>query len=946
MLSVALKRLGHRPLLTLLSIVGVTLSVGLMAAIPLFAHAISFSVLDQELDALSARSGRPRFPVMIYAVPSKDYPLTVREADRLTDKIADTFVDEVGLPLVSVRHQLESDVLALDTGDQVTPYGEPYTVIEEYMHLVVLPGVESHIEVVDGRTMEQGRPSGDVLDVWMYEDVADKMGIEVGEMFELSDRRDNTALSIRIAGLWRPTDPEDRAFWFSDPNATLRRGLLVNEDAYEALVEPVFGHKPGIVSWYLILDDRALAPERMRASAAGLSRGMEILASMVAHPRMDASSPMDELQSAIVRQDALTVRLFVFSVPIVGFLLYFVALISAIAAHWQRHETAISISRGMEGWQLLVVGLVESAVIASVGSLLGMLLGLPLAQVMGYAQSFMSFTWRAPLPISPTAYNAPMILAAVGASVLARLWPLVRAAHTGVVSYERERSRASSKPLWQRRYLDVLLWLVVIYVYRRLAVAGTLVPVGWTEDNRASQDPLLFLAPTLFILAASLLLVRLFPLVMRIGDWLCTLGRQPVPYLAFRQLARQSGRYANTLLLVITALSVGALTASLALSLDQWTADRVYYAIGSDLLIEQMPRPPDPLNPFEIPIPPDEGAWSLPVDSYLTVPGVVDATRVGFYPCEMRLDRRLRNLRQGTFIGIDRLDVPRVAFFRPDFGPGSMVALMNRLAENDRGVLLSENMLAALGQVVGDEMFIQVDVVDFSMATDFEIVGTYRYFPTVFEARTNHATIVGNLGYLFKQVGATLMHDIWLQVEAGADRAQIVEDIRARNVYISHLRDARAEIAHERAQPEHVGVFGLLTVGFLAAALLAGVAFLVYNYASLQERLFRFAILRAVGLSISQIVGEVTIEYVALLLYGVLGGAATGIWAAHLFIPFFQATDMEVVQPPRLIPLIAWRETGWIAGAFAVVLIVAQLAVIAASVRRGTFQALRLGDQE
>jgi len=46
MLSIALKRLGHHPLLTLLSIVGVTLAVGLMAAIPLFAHAVSFAVLD------------------------------------------------------------------------------------------------------------------------------------------------------------------------------------------------------------------------------------------------------------------------------------------------------------------------------------------------------------------------------------------------------------------------------------------------------------------------------------------------------------------------------------------------------------------------------------------------------------------------------------------------------------------------------------------------------------------------------------------------------------------------------------------------------------------------------------------------------------------------------------------------------------------------------------
>ena len=128
--------------------------------------------------------------------------------------------------------------------------------------------------------------------------------------------------------------------------------------------------------------------------------------------------------------------------------------------------------------------------------------------------------------------------------------------------------------------------------------------------------------------------------------------------------------------------------------------------------------------------------------------------------------------------------------------------------------------------------------------------------------------------------------------------------------------------------------------------MLAGVAFLVYNYASLRERLFRFAILRAVGLSIAQIIGQVTIEYITLLIYGVVGGVATGVWAAHLFIPFFQATDAQVLQPPRLVPLIAWHEVGQIAGAFTIIVLVAQLALIAASMRRGTFQALRLGDQE
>ena len=55
---------------------------------------------------------------------------------------------------------------------------------------------------------------------------------------------------------------------------------------------------------------------------------------------------------------------------------------------------------------------------------------------------------------------------------------------------------------------------------------------------------------------------------------------------------------------------------------------------------------------------------------------------------------------------------------------------------------------------------------------------------------------------------------------------------------------------------------------------------------------------------------------------------------------------MNVMRPPRIIPLIAWEDIGQISAAFTIVLVIAQIAVISAALRGGVFQALRLGDQE
>jgi putative ABC transport system permease protein len=530
---------------------------------------------------------------------------------------------------------------------------------------------------------------------------------------------------------------------------------------------------------------------------------------------------------------------------------------------------------------------------------------------------------------------------AIAATFIARLWPMLRAARTSVISHERRRARAPQKPFWQRFYLDFLLLIPVIYAYRQLSSRGTLVPESLAEEavETTTTDPLLFLVPAIFTLAASLLLVRLFPLLMRIADWLGGVGRDATLYLAFRQLARQSSQYTSALLLVITSLSLGAFMASMASSLDEWLIDQVRYAIGADVLIKQTIDPESEGESL-----PTEGAWVLPVSEYEEIPGVRRATRIGMYPASVTVGGR-RSAR-GTFLGVDRLDLPDVVFFRSDFGPVSLGEMMNQLALREDAVLLSERTMERGNYEVGDKVHIRVSVADIPIETDFTIAGTFRYFPTVYEEAEGETAVIGNLDFLFEQIGGVLLHNIWLTIDPDADQAAMYEQVEKMGVFISRWVDLRRETAIEQARVERIGIFGTLTIGFLAAAVLSGIGLLVYNYASLQERLFRFTILRAVGLSLSQIISQVAIEYLVLMVYSVAGGAGIGIWASTLFIPFFQAADQNVLNPPRLIPLVAYDDIIRISSAFTVVLVAAQIAVIFAALRRGVFQALRMGDRE
>jgi ABC-type antimicrobial peptide transport system permease subunit len=140
-------------------------------------------------------------------------------------------------------------------------------------------------------------------------------------------------------------------------------------------------------------------------------------------------------------------------------------------------------------------------------------------------------------------------------------------------------------------------------------------------------------------------------------------------------------------------------------------------------------------------------------------------------------------------------------------------------------------------------------------------------------------------------------------------------------------------IAEEQAKMERVGIFGTLSVGFLATSIMAILGLLIFSYASLQERLYRYAVLHAVGMAKRKIMAQVTIENTFLALFGAVAGAYIGISATRLFIPFFRYTGERGVPLPPLLPIIAGDAVKWLVLIFTVTIIAAQLITIATAFR-------------
>lgn len=928
LIPLSLKRLHHHLGLTVLSLLGVVLAVALVSSAAFFSNAVDTVIMRQELAEYSRITGRPPFSSRIYAASSRTVPLTLERVEALANNVSDTLAAEVGLPVRSLGMMADSGVLEFYplAGDERYTSGRAL----DNLNIIYFKEIGDHIEIEGSPFAIESSP--EQLDIWMHANLAAELGVQVGERFELLTNQD-IVIPIEIAGFWEPVDADD-PFWFNDPNGALVDKLLVRRGDYIAKVEPRLEIKVRAATWYVVLDENRATPARGRDYVEGFDLAKLVIGRYL--PDSQLTTPTVSLGKFVGRQAVLTTLLLGFNVPALGFLLYFLVVTSAVVAYWQRRETAIMISRGMTRWGVLSHTFVEGIVLFAIGLPLGLGLGMVLARLMGYTSSFLDFETRTALPVSLNGINIPLIAATLGILLIAKLWTAAATSGETVLTQQREHARPPRGPFWYRAYLDLLLLIPAFYGYQQLMQRGSLGALVEDRPEELYQDPLLVVVPALFVVVMAFLAMRLFPWVMHLLDWLANRTPWLTPHLALRQLGRYSQNYINPMLLVIVSLALGVYTLSMAASLDRWLIDRMYYRAGADLALTPY------LESEAMAETPRAGAdWIPPASEFGELPGAVAATRVGDYRAEINLSSDIGGRVSGRFIAVDRVPFSQVAWFRGDLARESLGALMNRLALVDNGVLVAQDFLVEQQLNVGDSLNLHV-ITDFgaSLRSDFTIVGTYEYFPTVYPDQT---AVIGNLEYLFSFFGVTMPHRIWIDLEPGVDGEAVIDAVPTLGIDAREVEDAQGIIAEEQAKMERVGVFGTLSVGFIAATFMAALGLLTYSYASMNERMYLFSVMRSIGLYSPQVIGQVALEYAVLTAYGAIAGVIAGSTAATMFVPLFRITgDLGTALPP-LLPILAREEIFPMAILFAGVMIVLEMLVITSAVFQRLFSALRLG---
>lgn len=913
-INLAFERLWQHRMLVLWALIGLTAATTLALSLPLYVDAVNTTILSSSLS-------NPPYAFRFRYLGSWNGPIKVEDVTSATAAVQNTFIGTIGLPVTQ-------QVRYLSGGSWRTTRADNRAL--DAFKLGTLEGAESQIKITAGKWPPDPTKDGDPIPVMVPEKMLYQMGVQVGDTLNIAPPRVKI-VKLKVVALWSPINAADPA-WIFTPKF-FDQVILTQS---QALFEVMKGIEKPVeeAAWYTIFNGAAIKTSEVSPLLNRITDGSRDVSGALPAIRLDLS-PTEGLTAFNVKVQALTQQLVIMILPVGGLVLYFVSLVAGLLVTRQLNEDVTLRSRGMSRSAILMVHLLMWLILAGIAFGFGLVAAPYVVQIVGRTISFLQLDNTLPtltIVFTPVALAAGIFTALLSASSgLLIAW---RTTRQTITSFTRENARASVA-WWQRMYLDVLLMIPALYVLYSLQQRGGLS----TNAENPFSDPVVFMGPTLFSLGMTLLFLRALPFVLRIAAGIVAQGRGIATLMALRELTRSIGRYRGALLMMCFTLSLTGFTASLASTLDRSLIDSIDYQIGADVVLKSAAEAVTQTAGVDA----TTGAVNsnltgyntVPATNLLVIPAIKAVSRVGVYPARIVAGSQRT---EGQIIGIDRATLAEIARFRTDYSAEPLADLLNRLAGNRTGVLISRATATKLKLKINQEIKYQINAFNEWHEATVPIVGVLDYFPTQ-DPRTEFF-MIGNIEPIWETVGTELPFDVWLSLKPATNLTTLQQAISEINYPVTEWRDPQTALRAAQSNPSRRGVLGFLSVGFIASIALTLIGNIIQIAASFRSQAVQLGSLRAMGLGSFAVGVYLILSQGLALLSGILGGTVIGAATTILYLPLL---DFSGGLPPYLVR-VDWNNIFLVYGIFAGVLALVTLTMTFALGQQRLFTVVKLGE--
>ncbi len=356
--------------------------------------------------------------------------------------------------------------------------------------------------------------------------------------------------------------------------------VIVHEDSFISTLGTAFQEMGASHQWtYTIRQEqvRAANADRILSQTNALSNS---LGSRLRGFRLETGLT-DLLSEYDTRLRFIQVPLAVVLLLVEAMVLYAVAFLATMVMERQRADAALVRSRGAHTSHVFYLYAAQGLLISGVAVVLGPPLAAAAISSLGYFPVFISFTDGALLPVSLS--PASFLFAGIGGvlSLSVFLTASFQIARRNPLEERRQVTRPMQTPLLQRHYVDVGLAGVVALLLWQMGQQGSLVAAAVAD--RGSADLFLLVVPALFLLTAAMILLRLFPLAVRIVARFTAPAAPTWLALSLWQIGRNPIGATRLVLLLVLGAGLGAFAASFGGTLERSYRDRAYYEAGAEL---------------------------------------------------------------------------------------------------------------------------------------------------------------------------------------------------------------------------------------------------------------------------------------------------------------------------------------------------------------------------
>jgi hypothetical protein len=565
------KRLSVDWLILTAGLVTILLAMILLAAGPIYADAVTESALRRTLDSSSPADST--VTIEVRTPPDGYHTVDAIATSALTKAL--TGVE----PTITRVIDAQSLRLPVQNAEDTVDLGQ----------LRYMEGIEDHAHLTAGNW-----PDGSAAPVQtaVSEVTADQLRIDIGDVMAMVDPRDeNRQVELELAGIFQIEDTNDR-YWLDDAlvldGVVETRGFrtfgpfILDESALSATTPREIATWRALPDFDTLEIDEASGVRGRVASIFGSVNADLAIADesgfrfsqFTVHTELDRLLSGTERSLTVTRSSVLALLL---QLAILAG--YALALTSGLLVETRSTETALLRARGASPGQVVAVAGLE-----------GLLLTVPAALATPWlaamtVEALVSFGPLAPIGLDVAPEVIPesrvIVLFAAVAAIVALVWPAWRSTRT-LSGSSRRREGARSKT--QRAGVDFAFLALAALAFWQLTSLGP--QVSSTIRGRFGIDPILIAAPTLGLLAGSVLALRVVPFLARLAERVASAGRSVVPALSAWQVARRPLRYARAALLLIMAVAIGVFAASYSSTWLDSQRDQADFQVGADLRVQ------------------------------------------------------------------------------------------------------------------------------------------------------------------------------------------------------------------------------------------------------------------------------------------------------------------------------------------------------------------------